>query len=98
MQASGVRQPPYVSLFVLFAAYGGWLMIFLTLRFWYWSGMALLGLMGLVFVAPAVIFAMSIYLFPKRKVSGYHYGAFVASVGYVCFVAALLIYRAFFWE
>lgn len=98
MRKSGVKEPPFVPLFILFGAYGGWLLIFLTFRFWYWSGMASLGFFGLILVAPVVAFGLSVYLFQQRKLSKYHYGSFLASVGYVCYIASLIIYRIFFWD
>ena len=55
MREAGIDNPPSVPLFIIFAAYGGWLMIVLTLLFWYWSGMAMVGTLGLLFLAPIVI-------------------------------------------
>lgn len=53
MRAAQIERPPVVPLFIIFATYGGWLLIVLTFLFWYWSGMALFGLIYLVFIAPA---------------------------------------------
>ena len=98
MKRDNVKSPPFATLFILFSAYGGWLMIFLTLQFWYWSGMALLGAIGLLSVTPVVMFGISIYLFQRRNLSNYHYVSYVASLAYICFVAVLIIYRVFFWQ
>ena len=38
-----IEEPQTVPLFILFATYGGWIVVILTLLFWYWSGMATLG-------------------------------------------------------
>lgn len=93
MQASAVPSPPIIPLFLLFASYGGWLLIGLTLRFWYWSGMALLGLMALVLLAPIVLLGLVAYLFPRRNLSPFHLVAFIASAGYVIVIGTLVIYR-----
>ena len=44
-----------LPLFILFFTYGGWLMVILTGLFWYWSGMASLGVVFLIFVAPFIL-------------------------------------------
>jgi hypothetical protein len=98
MRKFDIEKPPFIPLFILFGAYGGWLMIFLTFWFSYWSGMASLGFFGLILVAPIVMLIQSVYLFLQRNLSKYHYGSFLASVGYICFIAALVGYRVFFWD
>ena len=97
MKRDNVENPPFVALFILFGIYGGWLIIFLTLQFWYWAGMASLGGLGLLSVAPIVTLGMSIYLFTNRKLSNYHYASYLASLAYVCFILAFIGYRVFFW-
>src|SRR5919205_1255408 len=74
MRAAQIESPPIMPLFIIFAVYSGWLMIALTLIFWYWSGMALIGALGLLFLAPIVMIGLAVWLYPKRKMSPYHYG------------------------
>ena len=79
MRASEVERPPVVPIFIIFSTYGGWLMIALTLLFWYWSGIALMGLMYLAVVAPIVMIGMALMLYRQRRLSRYHSASFVAS-------------------
>ncbi len=90
MSLSQIPSPPYFSWFILFGTFGGWLLVVLTEIFWKWSGMASIGLFGLVLVAPFVTSALSVSLRGRRKVSWFHWGAFVASVGYSGLMFALL--------
>ncbi len=93
MRESGVQNPPDVALFILFMTYGGWLMIVLTALFWYASGMLLLGLVYLMFVAPVVMIVMAVRLYPQRKVSRYHRGSFLASAAYIIFPVGVVVLR-----
>ena len=67
-----IPHPPYFPVFALFFGYGSWLMIFLTLLFWYWSGMASLGFFFLLFAMPLAILGCIVWLRPKRELSKYH--------------------------
>ena len=67
-------------------------MIALTLLFWYWSGMALLGLMYLVFIAPFVMIILAALMYRQRGLSRYHFGLFIASGIYPCVTALLFVY------
>src|ERR1043166_6325957 len=95
MRDSQIERPPVIPLFIIFATYGGWLLIALTLLFWYWSGMALLGGMYLIFVAPLVMTALAVYLYRQRRLSRYHFGSFIASGIYPCLVGLLMLFWHF---
>jgi heme O synthase-like polyprenyltransferase len=88
-----IQHPPVVPLFIVFATYGGWLMILLTTLLWYWSGMALVGLIYLVFIAPVVMILLSIVLYPQRRLSRYHNRLFWASALYLSFPLAVFVMR-----
>ncbi len=92
MRDNNTSHPPCIPLLAVFVVYGGWLMIFLTLQLWYWSGMALLGAAFLMFVAPIIMLALSVMLFLSRKMSPYHSGLFIASAFYVCADLSLVIW------
>jgi drug/metabolite transporter (DMT)-like permease len=79
MRAAQIEQPPTVSLFILFATYGGLLVMVLTMFFWYWSGMATLGFLYLVFVAPIVTIILAVILYRQRRLSRYHFISFIGS-------------------
>ena len=88
-----IENPPVVPLLIIFATYGGWLIVVITLLFWYWSGAALLGVMYLLFVAPLVMIVLAIWLYPQRKLSPYHYSSFWASAGYVVIPIVVVMSR-----
>ena len=96
MRAAQIERPPVIPLLIIFATYGGWLMVLLTLLFWYWSGMALLGLIYLVVIAPVVMTVMAVLLYRQRRLSRYHFGSFIASGVYPCILAVLGLARILF--
>lgn len=82
MREKEIERPPVVPFFIIFATYGGVLMVVLTDLFWYWSGMASLGAAYLMFLAPFLMTALAIILYNQRRISRYHHIAFIASVVY----------------
>jgi hypothetical protein len=94
MLTAGIPDPPIIPFFILFATYGGWLLVVLTLLFWYWSGMATLGLAYLMFIAPVVMLRLAVRLYKRRNLSWFHFGAFVASAVYTLFPLGVMILRS----
>jgi hypothetical protein len=92
-----VENPPVIPLFIIFATYGGLMLLILTTFFWYWSGMASLGLAYLLFLAPVVMIVLGWRLYPQRKMSRFHKAAFVASACYVgmvaCLIAGIIVWK-----
>ncbi|HRI16719.1 MAG TPA: hypothetical protein PLX89_27310 [Verrucomicrobiota bacterium] len=82
MWRAQIPSPPFISFFVLFGTFGGWLLVLLTALFWEWSGMASIGVFSLVLVAPFVTAAFALALRSQRVLSAYHRSAFAASLGY----------------
>ena len=70
------------ELFFLFFVYGGWLLVVLTSLLWEWSGMASLGALFLLFIAPLTLIPISVHLWRTRKSSFIHMKAFQAAIGY----------------
>jgi hypothetical protein len=97
MLDAGIEEPPIILLFFLFATYGGMIVALLTALFWYWSGMATLGLAYLLLAAPIVTLALAIALFRRRRLSGYHAAAFWLSAGYVPWLLLLGIARVLYF-
>jgi hypothetical protein len=91
MRRLQIQSPPLFSYFILFATFGGWLMVLLTTLFWEWSGMASLGVFYLILVAPIVTGALALNLRHRRAISGFHRGAFVASIGYTGLILAMIL-------
>ena len=87
-----IEEPPVVLFFILFATYGALLVLILTALFWKWSGMATLGLAYLILAAPILTLGLAVALYRRRRISGYHTGAFWMSVSYV--PCLLLLYAA----
>ena len=96
MREAQIDRAPVIPLFIIFATYGGWLIIILTLLFWYWSGMALLGLLYLVFIAPIIMIVLAVMLYRQRRLSRYHFGSFIASAIYPCILAVMALARIFY--
>jgi len=82
MRRTHIPSPPFVSYFILFATFGGWLMVCLTALFWNWSGMASLGVFSLILVAPFVTAGVAFSLRNRRTLSAFHRSAYVASLAY----------------
>jgi hypothetical protein len=82
MWQSNIPSPPYLAWFVLFATFGGWLLVALTALFWEWSGMASIGILALAFVAPLMTTAVAWRLRTGRALSHFHRRAFAASAAY----------------
>jgi hypothetical protein len=85
-----IVSPPTIQLFVVFATYGGVLLVFLTVFFWYSSGMAALGFFYLLFVAPIVMLALAYQLYSERNLSKFHRATFTASVLYPIMLATII--------
>jgi hypothetical protein len=100
MREEEIENPPTIYLFILFATYGGWVLVVFTIFCWYWSGMASLGLFYLLLVAPLVTLVMAVLLYKKRNQSIFHKSAFLASCAYPVaaglFYAVALVYKALF--
>ena len=86
-----IERPPVVPLFIIFATYGGLLMIVLTILFWRWSGMASLGFFYLVLVAPITMTVLAVLLYRQRRLSSYHLGSFIASGVYPCLIVPAVV-------
>ncbi|THH39375.1 hypothetical protein [Neolewinella litorea] len=64
--------PPVRSLLLVFASYGGVLLVLLTALFWKWSALASFGAAYLVLGAPLIMGAVAYMQFPTRVLSKYH--------------------------
>jgi len=89
MRLAGIPDPPFVSYFILFATFGGWLVVALTALFWEWSGMASLGVFYLVFAAPCITGVLAWRLRQRRPLSAFHRGAFFTSAIYSGLIVVL---------
>ncbi len=77
-----IEKAPVIELFLVFATYGGFLLVLLTSLFWQWSGMASIGTAYLIIIAP---FVMGVIAFRQRKLSylsKYHHYTYISSLLY----------------
>ena len=82
MIVENVVAPPTRELFVLFATYGGLLLVILTSFFWYWSGMASLGTFYLILGAP-IVTGLIAYKYRQTKMSSrYHKWTYILGLIY----------------
>jgi hypothetical protein len=73
IRSDGIADPTLIiSLFLMFATFGGLLLVALTRLFWFWSGMASLGTFYLILGAPFVMGVISYLNFKGRHESVYH--------------------------
>jgi hypothetical protein len=102
MLEADIEEPPTVALFILFATYGGWIVVILTLLFWYWSGMATLGFAYLMLAAPIVTLGLATAFYRRRRLSGYHAAGFWLNAVYVPWLlllgAARVVYYGLSWR
>ena len=91
MKDREISNSPVISLFVIFATWGSLVVLILTRFFWYWSGMATLGLAYLVLLAPIVMGFIAVRTYMVRKQSGFHMGAFLASIAYLPAIGAVFV-------
>lgn len=94
IRRDNINNAPTVELFIIFATYGGLLLVTLTTLFWKWSGMASLVTFYLILGAP-IVMGIIAYKQKKRKdISIYHRRAYYASLLY--FVIAPIIFLLLF--
>jgi hypothetical protein len=87
MRGKGVVSPPEIPFFILFFTFGGWLQVLLTAWLWEWSGLASIGTLYLILIAPVITAVMSWRLRTTVTLSAYHRLAFLASGAYTCIIS-----------
>jgi hypothetical protein len=92
MRSASIPSPPVVPYFILFATLGGWLLVLLTAYFWQWSGMASLGMIYLIIVAPFLTAVLAWKLRYQRALSVFHRCAFIGNIAYPCLIFASLVW------
>jgi hypothetical protein len=89
MVAAGVTEPPFVSFFAVFAAYGAVVLFAVSAVFGEWSGMHSLTAVGLVAVGVPWLLVQGALLLRRRARSPYHGAAAVLSLAFPLALAAL---------
>jgi len=93
MRKASIPSPPFGPWFIIFFSVGGWLLIALTVLFWKWSGLASIGFVFLVFVAPWITAGAAWRLRGRRLISSFHRCAFLGGVAY----SGLMLLLALVW-
>ena len=96
MKSENLPNRPTIELFIIFATYGGLVLVALTELFWYWSGMASLGIFYLIFGAPIVMGIIAYRHRHTKTISKYHKWTYLLALAYfivlvVSFVMFLIL-------
>ncbi len=94
MTREEITNPPTVELLVIFATYGGLLIVTLTSLFWKWSGLASLGTFYLIIGAPIIMGLIAYRNYKRRYESRYRGWTF--NSGLLYYVIAPLTFAALF--
>jgi len=87
-----MQNRPIIELFIIFATYGGLILAVLTDLFWYWSGMASLGVFYLIFGAPIVMGIIAYRHRHTRTISKYHKWTYLLALAYFIVLVLFLVY------
>jgi hypothetical protein len=87
MRSTKVVSAPELPFFILFFTSGGWLLVLLTVWFWEWSGLASIGMLYLILIAPVLTALMAWRLRSYHTLSGFHRCACFVSGAYTCAIA-----------
>jgi hypothetical protein len=90
MKTAKTAKETVVALFIIFATYGGLLLLTLTTLFWKWSAMASLGTFYLIIAAPIVMTIIAYRHRRIRKIGNYYKWAFNAAMYYFVIAPVVL--------
>jgi hypothetical protein len=82
MTKEEINNPPTIELFIIFATYGGLLLVTLTSLFWTWSGLASLGTFYLILGAPLIMGIIAFRNYRLRHESKYRDWTFKSGILY----------------
>jgi hypothetical protein len=94
MKKEEVTSPPTIELFIIFATYGGLLLVTLTTLFWKWSGLASLGTFYLITGAPIIMGLIAYRNYKRRLESKYRDWTF--NLGLLYYAIAPLTFAVLF--
>lgn len=82
MKKEEIQNAPIIELFIIFATYGGLLLVILTTLLWKWSGMASLGSFYLILGAPIAMGIIAYRHRKSKKDSKYHKWTYLSGILY----------------
>ncbi len=91
MKKKEIQNAPIIELFIIFATYGGLLLVTLTALIWKWSGMASLGTFYLILGAPV---AMGVIAYRNRKTkkdTKYHKWTYLSGILYFAIAPVMFL-------
>jgi hypothetical protein len=94
MTKEQINNPPTIELFIIFATYGGLLIVTLTSLFWTWSGLASLGTFYLILGAPLIMGIIAFRNYKLRRESKYRDWIFKSGILY--FIIFPIIFAVLF--
>lgn len=97
MKNQGIKLIPWLSWLILFINYGGLLLVSLTSIFWTWSGMASIGVMYLVIIAPLLMSSIAFEMRIKKNDNVYNRRLFRLALLYLL-IMPLVLYFLFIFE
>ena len=98
MKKEEIQNAPIIEMFIIFATYGGLLLVTLTTLIWKWSGMASLGTFYLILGAPV---AMGIIAYRHRKTkkdTKYHKWTYLSGILYFAIAPVMFLILYFVVE
>lgn len=93
---TGIAEPPELQLFLIFGIYGGLLLMTVHSLTWQWSGMASLGILALLVVAPVIAIGTAYSLRKLKYHSVYHYRLYYSGLMYIPILILVFISLAYF--
>jgi len=99
MKKENVQNRPDIELFIIFATYGGLILVVLTELFWSWSGMASLGTFYLLSGAPIVMGIIAYRHRHTKNTSKYHLCTYILGLSYciLSIIAYVIILVTFYF-
>ncbi len=91
MKNEEIQNAPIIELFVIFATYGGLLLVTLTALIWKWSGMASLGTFYLILGAPIAMGIISYRHRKTKKDSKYHNWSYLLGILYYAIAPVIFL-------
>lgn len=91
MKREKINNLPTLEYLILYFTYGGLLTVLLTSIFSIWSGLASIGTLYLLLLAPIILAYNSYKMFKKRSESKYHKMAFILSALYFLIVPTIVV-------
>jgi hypothetical protein len=91
MKKEEIQNAPIIELFIIFASYGGLLLVTLTALFWKWSGLTSLGTFYLILGAPIAMAIISYKHRKTKKTSKYHKWTYLLGILYYAIAPVIFV-------